>query len=170
MAKLPRPTIHLVAGSTGAGKTTYAIALADRERALRFSIDDWTSSLFWPDAPHPITYDWAMERIGRCEAMIWSLVLQAADHGLGAVLDLGFTRAEHRRKFADLAAAAGLPVFLHVLDVPAEERWARVEARNAEQGETFRMAVDRTMFDFVEGLWEPPDAAEMAALNGVRVG
>ena len=38
---MPPPALHLVCGSTGAGKTTYAIALADRLCAVRFSIDEW---------------------------------------------------------------------------------------------------------------------------------
>jgi predicted kinase len=79
---------------------------------------------------------------------------------------LGFTKAAHRQKFAKLAVDAQIPVVLHVLDVPVEERWTRVEARNASKGETYAMEVDRAMFDFVETMWELPDAAEMAALNG----
>ena len=31
-------------------------------------------------------------------------------------------------------------------------------------------AITREMFDFVEASWQAPDAAEMAALNGVRIG
>ena len=89
---------------------------------------------------------------------------------MGSVLDLGFARAEHRAKFADLAREAGLPVVLHFVDVPAETRWARVQGRNAERGETLAMDVDRAMFDFMEGMWEPPGEGEMAALNGVRAG
>lgn len=39
---------------------------------------------------------------------------------------------------------------LHYLDVPVEERWRRVERRNAERGEIFRLEFTRQMFDFVE--------------------
>jgi hypothetical protein len=75
-----------------------------------------------------------------------------------------------RAKFADLAKAAGLSVQLHFIDVPAEERWRRVETRNAQKGETSKLGFDvtREMFDFVEGLWEPPTHAEMLAYNGLR--
>jgi len=38
--------IHLVCGSTGAGKTTYARALSERIGAVRFSIDEWMTALF----------------------------------------------------------------------------------------------------------------------------
>lgn len=163
-----RPTIHLVTGSTGAGKTTFSIGLAEREGAIRLSIDEWMTALFEADRPEPIEFDWMMERINRCEAVMWDVATDAARRGTGAVIDCGFTRAEHRQKFADLAADAGLPVVLHWVDVPIEERWRRVEHRNAERGETFRLEVTRPMFDFVERMWEPPTPGEMARLNGQR--
>lgn len=59
---------------------------------------------------------------------------------------------------------------LHFVDVPADERWRRVEMRNARKGETYQLGFDvtREMFDFVEGLWESPTDEEMAAYHGVR--
>ena len=164
------PTIHLVTGSTGAGKTTFAMRLAEEEGAIRLSIDEWMTALFEADRPEPIEFTWMMERVNRCEAQMWAVALDAARRGVGSAIDCGLTRADHRRKFADLARAAGLPVVLHWVDVPVEERWRRVERRNAERGETFRLEVTRPMFDFVEGMWEPPAAEEMAALNGRRHG
>jgi hypothetical protein len=65
--------------------------------------------------------------------------------------------------------AAGRTVQLHFLDVDAGERWRRVQGRNGERGETFRLEVTRAMFDFIETIWQPPNAEEMACLNGVRV-
>ena len=162
--------LHLVAGSTGAGKTTYALALAERERALRLSIDEWMTALFEPDQPSPIRFEWMMERVNRCEAQMAALVGQAAALGLPVVVDCGLTRAAHRAKWATVARAAGLPVRLHHLDIDAEERWRRVEARNRERGPTWRLDVSREMFDFVETMWEPPSDAELAQLDGVRVG
>src|SRR5689334_16988583 len=43
--------VHLICGSTGAGKTTYARRLADEIGAVVFSIDEWMAALFWMDAP-----------------------------------------------------------------------------------------------------------------------
>ena len=161
---------HLICGSTGAGKSTYAQALARDLGGLHFAIDRWMVTLFWQDSPQPIEFDWTMTRIDRCEAMIFETAKQAVSIGVPAILDLGFTKAAHRGKFAKLAAEAQVPVVLHVLDVPVETRWARVEGRNAQKGDTFAMEVDRSMFDFVETMWELPDAAEMTALNGRIVG
>jgi predicted kinase len=164
------PTVHLVAGSTGAGKTTFSIRLAEQERALRLSIDEWMTTLFGPDQPTPIEFSWMMDRINRCETLMWATALEAARRGIGCVIDCGLTRAAHRQKFGDLAREAGLPVVLHWLDVDVEERWRRVERRNTERGETFRLEVTRPMFDFIEQMWEPPTAEEMAALGGKRHG
>ena len=89
--------------------------------------------------------------------------------GVSSILDLGLLRADRRQSIAATATAAGLGVRLHFVDVDPAERWRRVEGRNHDRGETFRLAVTRPMFDFIETIWQPPDAGEMAALNGVRV-
>ncbi|HKK34875.1 MAG TPA: ATP-binding protein [Paracoccaceae bacterium] len=163
------PRIHLVHGGTGAGKSTLARRIAAEERALAFHLDDWMQALFWVDHPpgsQPM--DWALERIERCVGRMWAVAEQAAALGVGAVFDCGFTTRAERDRLAARAEAAGLPVRLHWLDVDAETRWARVETRNAERGETFAFAVTRAMFDFMETIREAPDAAEMAARDGLR--
>jgi predicted kinase len=162
--------VHLICGSTGAGKTTYALRLSEHLGAVRFSIDEWMAALFWMDTPRPLDPEWSMERVERCLTQIWAVVLRIAAQNVPCVLDIGLGKAQSRTRFAELAGDAGLSVQLHVLDVPAEERWRRVEARNAQKGETYQLGFDvsREMFDFVEGLWEPPTEAEMLAYNGIR--
>jgi predicted kinase len=168
---MTRYLIHLVCGSTGAGKTTYAKRLGEEVQAVLFSIDQWMTALFWLDSPSPIEASWSMERVSRCMDQIWTVALQVAARGTPCILDLGFTRLRERRRFTELARAAGFTVQLHVLDVPPEERWRRVQSRNTEKGETHQLqfAVTRDMFDFVESMWEPPDETEMAACNGILI-
>jgi predicted kinase len=161
--------IHLICGSTGAGKTTYAGRLRPQLGALHLSIDDWMVTLFSPDRPARPDWPWIEERVGRCERQILTTALQAADAGMPSILDLGLQRADQRRRVADRAAAAGVGVRLHFLDVDADERWRRVEQRNEQQGETFRLKVTRPMFDFIETIWQPPTADEMTVLDGVRI-
>lgn len=161
--------IILIVGCTGAGKTTYAMKLADTLGGVRFSIDEWMTALFWADSPQPIEFKWTMERVERCEAQIFTTVRQLAARGIMVVLDLGFTRLEHRDKFRALAADAGLTAAVHFIDVPADERWFRVNRRNKQRGKTFAMEVDRHMFDFMEGMWEPPLEAEWSAGGGCRI-
>jgi predicted kinase len=162
--------IHLVCGSTGAGKTTYAVQLAHRLRAVRFSIDEWMTTLFWMDSPQPVEATWSMARIERCYRQIWSTAAQVAGCGTPCVLDLGFTQAASRTQFYEQAGALGFSVQLHFLDVPLQERWRRVVSRNSGKGgaQQLQFEVSREMFDFVEGMWEPPDAEEMSSHAGVK--
>jgi predicted kinase len=163
--------IYLICGSTGAGKTTYAIRLSEKVGAVRFSIDEWMAALFWMDSPRPIDSSWAMVRVSRCYTHIWAVALQVAKRGVSCVLDLGFGQHSERLKFAALAIEAGFSVELHFLDVPASERWRRIQARNADKPDTYQLPFDvtREMFDFVESIWNSPTDAEMASLNGIVV-
>ncbi len=159
-------TIHLVIGSTGAGKSTYARTLADRHAAARFAIDEWMTALFFPDRPDEAPPDWYMDRIARATDVIWDTVGQLVPLGVSVVLEIGLTRRDDRQAFYNRVRRAGHRLHLHVVDAPREVRWNRVDARNRERGNTYAMQVTRPMFDFVEGMWEPPDAAELARWNG----
>ena len=99
-------------------------------------------------------------------ALILRTATGAGRRGLPTVLDLSFLQRDQR---ARAAREAGLAVRLHLLDPDAETRWARVQARNEAQGETYRLAVTRPMFDFIESVWQRPDPEEMADLDGLRI-
>lgn len=123
------------------------------------------------DSPQPIEPAWSIERVERCLTQIWSTASQVAKRGVPCVLDVGLGQAAVRARFVKLADGLGLSVRLHFVDVPAEERWRRVEARNARRGDNDHLPFDvtREMFDFVETLWEPPTDEEFAVCNGVRI-
>lgn len=161
--------IHLICGSTGAGKTTYALKLSKTLGAVHFSIDEWMVSLYGPDAPQPMDWRWISTRVRRCEDLIAAMALQTARRGTPIVFDLSFLRTADRAHFAQMARDAGVPVRLHYVDVDPVERWRRVTERNERKGETYRLTVTRSMFDGIESIWQPPSAAELAALDGVRV-
>lgn len=165
-APAPRPVAHLVCGSTGAGKTTYALKLAAEggaaAGAVRFSIDEWMAALYWPDAPKENVYAWALERTERIERQMLALCAQLFARGTDVIFDLGFFTRVQRERLRSAVAGLGAEPRLHYLDVPAAERWRRVSGRNEAEGETYALHVTRDMFDFCEDLFEPPDAAELA--------
>jgi predicted kinase len=156
------PVVHLICGPTGAGKTTFARQLAAENGALRFSIDEWMTNLFAADAPVPLTFDWAIERVGRCETQIWQTGLAALAAGRDIVLDLGFTTREQRDRFRGLAGEEGHGVRLHHVTAGRAERLARVRARNEDHSEVFAFAVTDGMFDFMEDRFEVPAPDEDA--------
>jgi predicted kinase len=163
------PDIHLVVGSTGAGKSTFARALAQRSGGVCFVVDEWMQRLFHPERPKDAGFDWYAPRIERCTALIWSLTVELVRAGTPSVLEIGMTQRSARAAFYERARAARLSVQLHVLDAPAALRWQRVEHRNRQRGATFALEVTRGMFDFVEQMWEPPDAEELRAHDGERI-
>ena len=157
---------HLVAGSTGAGKSTAAREIAERVGGVRFSIDEWMSALYWMDCPEKNDFPWALERVGRCEAQIEVVARELAQVGVDAVLDLGFTTRAQRMKWLERAKAAGVECVLHVLDVDAEVRWARVCERNRGESVTYAFVVTREMFCIMEERWEAPSVEELGMFGG----
>lgn len=161
--------LHLVIGSTGAGKSTFARELARRVGGVCFIVDEWMQRLFHPERPGDAGYDWYAPRIERCTELIGSLSTELVRVGTPSVLEIGLTQRAARAGFYERARAAQLRVQLHVLEAPAALRWQRVEARNSARGATFAMEVTREMFDFVEQMWEPPSERELLEHDGERV-
>lgn len=157
--------IHLICGSTGAGKTTHAHALAEEIGGICFSIDEWMVSLFGEDAPEQLTPAWFAPRVLRCEAQIWAMALQLGELGIPSILDLGFQRRDHRQRFLSLIKASEFSAKLHVLDVDTSVRWERVQSRNLDTGKTFSMKISRDMFDYIEGIWEQPSREEIELIS-----
>jgi len=156
--------IHLICGSTGAGKTTYSRELADDLGGVYFSIDEWMVSLFGEDAPNDLSPAWFVPRVSRCENQMWAMAIQLGKLGIPSILDFGFQRLEHRQRYASLIRASQFSAKLHFLDVDAPVRWERVQSRNARQGKTFHMKITRNMFDYIETIWEPPSNDEIMSM------
>jgi predicted kinase len=154
-------TLHVIFGPSGAGKTTYAHAFARRERAVAFILDDWMARLFAPDMPQPLEYEWMIERVGRCEAQIWSTAAGVLAAGTSVILDIGLMRRADRARVREIAEAAELPLQFHFVTASAESRRARVSERNVIKGESFAIEVTPELFDFIEGVYEAPDADEL---------
>lgn len=160
-------TLHLVYGPVGSGKTTFGRKFAAEHMAALFCLDEWMATLFMMDAPSPITLDWALPRTRRCEQQIWNVGRQLLALGTDVVLELGFFRRDQRARFRELARDAGIPVEVHVLDVPREVRRERVRLRN-QGSATYTVEVDGAMFDWAEGYYEPLDESELAHAHIVR--
>ncbi len=54
----------------------------------------------------------------------------------------------------------GVGVELHYLNVPIDERWRRIEARNVEGGWGV-VPITRTQLELYEGFFESPERAEI---------
>ncbi|MBJ2175096.1 ATP-binding protein [Aureibaculum sp. A20] len=159
--------IHLIVGNTGAGKTTYANELKKETNGVIFSIDKWNNTLFMADKKPTDGLEWFLERIERAEKMIMDLVDQLENANTDAILDLGFSKFEHREKFRKFAKAKGYEITIHFLNISKETRLNRITKRNTEKGVTFEFEVTKENFDFMEGWFEKPNSKEM--LNGIHI-
>ena len=160
--------VNLVSGSTGAGKTSFARKLAEEKQAVRFSIDEWMNNLYWPDQAPGADYRWAIERVERCEHQIWASALEVLRCERGVILDLGFTERRQRARFAKWAMEAEAALVTYFVTANPDVRRARVRQRNVEKRETFEFEVTDDMFDFMEGIFEPPTDDEPGKLEIIQ--
>ena len=152
-------TVHLICGSIGAGKTTYAAALAERTRAVHFSIDAWMANLFLSDLPTSSDVPWALERTARCELQMWAVADRILALQLDVVFDLGLSRRDQRDRVRLRVASTGAEMKLHYLDVDRATRQERIRRRNTEGSGAYE--VSDAMFDFMESWFEPPADDEL---------
>jgi len=118
-------------------------------------------SLFSADRPEPHDYEWALERMARCEEPMWAAAAAILDLGTDVVFDVGLARRNDRDRWRMRALQTkGVPK-LHYLDVDVETRRARVLRRNEQRGATYSLEVSDRMFDFMERWFEYPTEDEL---------
>ena len=146
--------VVVLCGMPGSGKTTLARRLERERDAVRIELDAWLLGLgVDPHEPR------ARRRL---ERLLWAHALRLASLGLVVVVDFGSWGRVERRRMREQARAAGVAFELHLLDVALEERWRRVERRNADEG---AVVISRAELVGFERWWEPPDADELAAYD-----
>lgn len=159
------PTLHIIEGPVGAGKTTFAIKLG-RELGAQplvldnWVLDNWMVNLFQADRPETDLWVWYAERKARCIFQIMEGACGALDHGNDAIVELGLIKSEDRQKLYAALDEERRAYLVHVLDTAREERQRRFAKRNIQQGETFAMHVSEDIFVLASDMWEPVSDAE----------
>ncbi len=123
-------TVYMICGYLGAGKTTFARSLEERERALRFSVDEIYLRLFAQGPTHELDAD----AMGRVRAVIEDQWTRAVSLKMSVVLDLGFWDKELRVSTRKRAEELGAAVRLYHLECPDEVARERCLSRNSAEG------------------------------------
>lgn len=154
-----RPTLTLFCGLPGAGKSTLARRLEGEGRGVRLATDEWQHAI--GIAPEDTA---AHERLQR---VLYGHALELLVRGVDVILEDGlWTAVERAEKLAD-ARRAGARVELHVLDLPVEVLWQRLERRNAA-ARAGDYPMTRAELDWAAGVFERPTRDELALADEVR--
>lgn len=150
-----RPVLILYCALPGAGKTTAARERARETGAIRFSTDEWMADL---------GLDYVDPLRDRVQARLDRLWRELLGRGQSVILEDGsWTRAE-RDELRRVARSSGAVTELHVFDIPVEELWRRLEARNARPGHG-EVPISRELFDESRRRFEAPDGAELTLFD-----
>src|SRR6476659_9199739 len=146
----------LTCGWPGAGKTTLATQLAADRGAVRLTKDEW----LWTLGSTP----WDDQAREKVEHELWRLAQEILGLGVSVVLDFGLWARIERDEMRSVARGLGIGVELHYLDVPTDELWRRIEARNSEPPWN-SYPIGRADFDEWLRIFQAPDAAELALFD-----
>ena len=123
-------TLHFVFGLPGAGKTTLARELGERERAIVFVEDAWVAGVMTA----PIESIAQYREIGRrVRALIAPVAERALVLGVNVVFDFAANTRADRAWVRGIFERAGAEHVLHVIDAEVEVCRARVQRRNREK-------------------------------------
>jgi predicted kinase len=126
------PTLHLICGMPGTGKSTLA-AKIERAGALRLTPDDWMAVFVGGDGRDS-------EMRTKIEAVQFTVALRVLERRLDVVLDNGFWHRAERDSARERASAVGAETKLYYLDVPKDEVKRRLILRNQDlPPNTFRV-------------------------------
>ena len=146
----------LTCGLRGAGKTTLATQLAVERSAVRLTKDEWLWALG--------SSRWDRPTGEKIEQELWRLAQEILSLGLSVVLDFGLWARIERDEMRSVAREIGVGVELHFVDVPADELWRRIEARNSAPPWE-NEPIGRADLDEWLAIFQAPDAAELALFD-----
>lgn len=119
-----RATLIIVCGLPGSGKTTHAMSLEHRLRAIRLSPDDWMNALSLD------LYD--ETRREKIEALQWKLARELLSHSITVIIEWGTWARSERDVLRIGARALGVRVELHYLSAPVDVLLERIRCRGME--------------------------------------
>jgi glycine/D-amino acid oxidase-like deaminating enzyme/predicted kinase len=154
------PTLFLICGLPGAGKTTLAKRLERERAALRLTPDEWIVPLFGDD----IERSKLDARRPPVEALQWDIAVQVLASGVDVILDWGFCLRRDREEYCSRAKALGARAELRFLDVSRNDLWTRLGKRNANLPPG-SFHIDEAQFDLWFKWFEPPTSDELGQLE-----
>ncbi|MCR6688806.1 ATP-binding protein [Cellulomonas sp.] len=123
-----RPTLFLMVGLPGTGKTTEARRIEADHGALRLSKDEWVKALYGSANPAAAT--------SVIEGRLIAIALRALELGADVVLDFGLWSRDERSSLRCAAAERGADARICYLTLDPDEQRRRIHRRQADDPHT----------------------------------
>ncbi len=150
-----KPTVYLLCGFIGAGKTTFARKLEERTGAVRITKDEWLIRLIGNDP----TVDGYEDYDSKICGLSRDVAFQLVEKGIDVIIDEGFWAKEQRALLRRRIEEIGAEEVLYYLDTPIETIRERVGRRSANPTkDSFR--ISSAMLDNYLIYWQPPSEEE----------
>jgi len=145
-----QPTLYLMVGLPGAGKTTRAKEIEAAHAALRLTPDEWIVALYGHDLDRT-RRDAVRDPV---EAVQWLVAKRALSLGCNVVLDWGFWSHAERVAYQRQAEGLGARVEVVFLAAGIDELWSRISRRDESTSGTLH--ITRSELERWSTLFEPP--------------
>lgn len=149
---MTRPTLFLLVGLPGTGKTTLARRLEVEQRALRLTKDEWVKALYGSANPEPET--------AVIEGRLIDIGMRALELGGDVVIDFGLWSRDERSALRQAAADLGAAADVRYLEASGDEVQRRIARRQAEAPETTWPMSEQDLAVWEE-VFTPPTSGEI---------
>ena len=150
-----KPIVYLICGFIGAGKTTFAKKLEEKNGAVRITKDEWSICLIGNDPTIDGYEEWDTKII----ELSREVAFQLAEKGIDVIIDEGFWAKEQRDELRRKIDAIGAKAVMYYVETPIETIRDRVVERNNNlTKDSFK--ISREMLDNYLMYWQPPSEDE----------
>ncbi len=150
-----QPTVYLICGFIGAGKTSFAKRLEERTGAIRITKDEWSIRLIGNDPTIDGYAEWDRKICGLTRDFAFYL----AEKGMDVIIDEGFWARQERDEMKQRARAIGAKAVMYYVDTPIETIRARVSRRNSHLTDD-SFEISQELLDRYLMQWQPPGEDE----------
>ncbi len=149
------PVLHMLCGKIASGKSTLATTLAEEEKTIRISEDDWLGTLHGMEMSTIADY---LHRSANLRKIMEPHIVSLLKAGLSVVLDFPANTVENRRWMRSILDETNVRNTLHVLEASNELCLGRLKARNAAGEHAF--APTEEQFQHITKHYAPPTPDE----------